>query len=293
MKYGIYYAYWEKQWGVDYLPYIGRAARLGFDILEISCASLAEISAARQKTLRAAADDAGITLTGGYGPRPIENIASADPAVVANCLDFWAKTFPALQTLGVTKVGGGLYSYWPVDYTKPVDKAAELERSVANMKRLAALAEEYSITLCMEVLNRHEGYLLNTAAEGLAYVEAVGEPNVKVMLDTYHMNFEEDSFEEAIRTAGASLGHVHVGECNRRLPRAEGRMPWASIGKTLRDIGYDGTIVMEPFVLTGGQVGRDIRVWRDLSDGADAEKLDEEARESLAFLKTMFEGGKK
>ena len=293
MRYGIYYAYWEKQWGVDYLPYIGRAARLGFDILEISCASLAEMPAARQKALKDAADDAGIALTGGYGPRAIENIASADPAIAANCFDFWAKTFPVLRTLGVAQVGGGLYSYWPVDYTKPVDKAADLERSAANMKRLAALAEDYGITLCMEVLNRHEGYLLNTAAEGLAYVEAVGEPNVKVMLDTYHMNFEEDSFEEAIRTAGARLGHVHVGECNRRLPRAEGRMPWASIGKTLRDIEYGGTVVMEPFVLTGGQVGRDIRVWRDLSGGADAEKLDEEARESLAFLKTMFEGGRK
>jgi D-psicose/D-tagatose/L-ribulose 3-epimerase len=149
MRYGIYYAYWEKQWGVDYLPYIGRAARLGFDILEISCASLAEMPAARQKALKDAADDAGIALTGGYGPRAIENIASADPAIAANCFDFWAKTFPVLRTLGVAQVGGGLYSYWPVDYTKPVDKAADLERSAANMRRLAALAEDYGITLCM------------------------------------------------------------------------------------------------------------------------------------------------
>ncbi len=70
-------------------------------------------------------------------------------------------------------------------------------------------------------------------------------------------------------------------------------MPWASMGKTLRDIRYDGTVVMEPFVLTGGQVGTDIRVWRDLSNGADAARLDEEARESLVFLKTMFEVGRK
>jgi D-psicose/D-tagatose/L-ribulose 3-epimerase len=234
-----------------------------------------------------------VTLTAGYGPKSTENIASEDPAVVQNCLDFWARTFPVLKTLGVGLVGGGLYSYWPVDYSRPIDKDADLARSVAGMKKLAAMAEDFGITLCMEVLNRHEGYLLNTAAEGLAYVKAVGEPNVKVMLDTYHMNFEEDSFEEAIRTAGAWLGHVHIGECNRRPPRASGRMPWAAIGSTLREIGYDGSVVMEPFVLKGGQVGKDIRVWRDLPEGSDEASLDEAARISCAFVRDTFEGEKR
>jgi D-psicose/D-tagatose/L-ribulose 3-epimerase len=36
MKHGIYYAYWEKQWQADYIPYIEKAAHLGFDILEIA-----------------------------------------------------------------------------------------------------------------------------------------------------------------------------------------------------------------------------------------------------------------
>ena len=37
MKYGIYYAYWEQEWQADYLPYIEKAAKLGFDCLEIAC----------------------------------------------------------------------------------------------------------------------------------------------------------------------------------------------------------------------------------------------------------------
>ena len=65
MKYGIYYAYWEQQWGGDYLKYIKKAGKLGFDILEISCAGLSEISDGSQKDLAKAAEDSGVELTGG------------------------------------------------------------------------------------------------------------------------------------------------------------------------------------------------------------------------------------
>ena len=37
MKYGIYYAYWESEWGGDFLPYIKKVKKLGFDILEVAC----------------------------------------------------------------------------------------------------------------------------------------------------------------------------------------------------------------------------------------------------------------
>ena len=68
------------------------------------------------------------------------------------------------------------------------------------------------------MLNRFENHVLNTAEEGVAFVREVGKPNVKVMLDTFHMNIEEDSFGKAIRTAGPLLGHFHTGENNRRVP---------------------------------------------------------------------------
>lgn len=290
MKYGIYYAYWEKQWGGEYLPYVEKASGLGFDILEISCASLPDMGDRQIDELRAAKEHCGITLTGGYGPRADENISSDDPAVVARGLDFWAKTFRVLERLGIGIVGGGLYSYWPVDYSKKVDKKADLARSVAGVKKMAAMAADCGVTLCMEVLNRFEGYLLNTAEEGVEFVKAVDCPNVRLMLDTFHMNIEEDSIGGAIRRAGKYLGHFHTGECNRRVP-GQGRVPWHEIGCALRDIGYDGAVVMEPFVLMGGQVGQDIKVWRDLSGGASAVKLDRDAMDALHFTKYVFERG--
>ena len=72
---------------------------------------------------------------------------------------------------------------------------------------IADFANDLGINLCIEVLNRFENHVLNTAAEGVAFVKDVGKSNVKVMLDTFHMNIEEDSFGDAIRTAGPLLGH--------------------------------------------------------------------------------------
>jgi len=298
MQYGIYFAYWEHEWKGNYLKYIKKAADLGFDILEISCAGLADLREKELNKLRRAAQEGGIRLTAGYGPRPEENLASPDRGVVEKGFEFWKKTLEALAALDITLLGGGLYSYWPVDFSQPINKKEDLKRSIAGMKKLGEMAGAFHITLGMEALNRFEGYLLNTAAEALAFVKAVGRDNVRVMLDTFHMNIEEDSIIGAIETAGPYLGHFHVGEANRRPPRAEGRMDWKGIVGALHRIGYEGTVVMEPFVLEGGQIGRDIKVWRDLSHKATVKDLDEEARRSVEFIRGVFEkksrsGGRK
>lgn len=59
-------------------------------------------------------------------------------------------------------------------------------------------------------------------------------------------------------------------------------MPWGEIRQALDDIQFDGALVMEPFVLAGGQVGRDIGVWRPIVENPD---LDLMARDALAFTR--------
>ena len=289
MKYGIYFAYWEKEWNADQKSYISRVKKLGFDVLEISCAMLKAISTQELMEMKKMAADAGITLTAGYGPGANENLASANEDVVKNAVAFYTDILKKLEILDIHTLGGGIYSYWPVDYTKPIDKAGDWERSVKNVRTVGKIAGECGVDYCLEVLNRFEGYLLNTCAECKAFVEQVDVPAVKIMLDTFHMNIEEDSMVEAILLAGDRLGHFHVGENNRRLP-GKGGMPWYEIGSALRAIGYDKNIVMEPFVRNGGGVGSDIKVWRDLSKGATDEMLDQDAAASVAFLKNVFSG---
>ncbi len=288
MLYGIYYAYWEQEWGGDFIPYVEKVKSLGFDILEVACQKLTEASDQYLLELREKAQEAGIILTGGYGPSRAYHIADSDPAVVKAAFAKYQGIFEKMKLAGIEKLGGGLYSYWPADYSVPPDKPGDLRRSVANTRALADMAADYGITLGMEVLNRFEGYLLNTCQEAVDFVVQVDRPNVTVMLDTFHMNIEEDSFGAAIRLAGPYLGHLHVGEANRRPPFPGGRIPWEEIGEALGDIGYTGTVVMEPFVRMGGTVGRDIRVWHDLSQGCPEEKLDQDAAAAVRYLRGLW-----
>ncbi len=234
------------------------------------------------------AKEEGVILTCGYGPNARENLGSADPDVVRNAVAMYTDLLEKMEIMDIHTFGGGVYSYWPVDYSRPVDKEGDWARSVENVTTVGKIAQDHGVAYCLEVLNRFEGYLINTCEECVRFVDEVGVDAVKVMLDTFHMNIEEDDMCEAIRLAGNRLGHFHVGENNRKVP-GKGKFPWKMIGEALREIGYNRTVVMEPFVLMGGEVGADIKVWRDISRGATVEQLDRDAEESVAFLRRAFE----
>lgn len=287
MKFGIYFAYWEKEWEADYAYYIRKVKQLGFDILEIGCAPLNFYSDKKIEQIRDTAIACDIRLTAGYGPASEHDLSSSDKATVENAKQFYRTLFPRLKRLGIDSIGGGLNSYWPVDYSKPINKQRDWENSVKNVREVAVMAQDYGIDFLIECLNRFEGYLTNTALEGVQFCQDVGEKNVKLLLDTFHMNIEEDSFCHAIVTAGSYLGRLHTGEANRKLP-GKGRIPWREIGSALKQIGYEGDVVMEPFVMSGGTVGKDIKVWRDLSEKADERILDLEAKKSLDFSRAIF-----
>ena len=288
MKYGIYYAYWEKEWAADYTQYLKKAEKLGFDILEIGASPLPDYSQEQIRLLRQCAKDSGVTLTAGYGPTFEHNMGSSDPAIREKASEWFKRLFEVMGQLEISKIGGALYSYWPVDFSKPVHKEDDWKYSVEGMKKLSELAKPYQITLNLEVLNRFENHILNTAEEGVQFVTEVDRDNVKVMLDTFHMNIEETSISAAIRTAGNLLGHFHTGECNRMVP-GQGRMPWREIAEALHEIQYDGSVVMEPFVRRGGQIEKDIHIWRNMKTDISEEILDRDARNALLFEKYLFE----
>lgn len=288
MKYGIYYAYWEKEWAADYTQYVKKAEKLGFDILEIGASPLPDYSQEQIRLLRQCAKDSGVTLTAGYGPTFEHNMGSSDPAIREKASEWFKRLFEVMGQLEISKIGGALYSYWPIDFSKPVHKEDDWKYSVEGMKKLSELAKPYQITLNLEVLNRFENHILNTAEEGVQFVTEVDRDNVKVMLDTFHMNIEETSISAAIRTAGNLLGHFHTGECNRMVP-GQGRMPWREIAEALHEIQYDGSVVMEPFVRRGGQIEKDIHIWRNMKTDISEEILDRDARNALLFEKYLFE----
>jgi len=287
MKFGTYFAYWEQNWDTDYMKYIKKVADLGFDILEVGAAGIVNMSDEALASLKAEAKKYNIILTAGIGLPQQYDVSSPDEVIRCNGIAFMKRILDALAKADIHRIGGTVYSYWPADYSKPIDKVTVRKQSIKSVRELADYAAKYDITLLIEVLNRFEQFLLNDAAEAVQYVKEVGKENVKILLDSFHMNIEEDNMGDAIRSTGDYLDHFHIGECNRKVP-GKGRMPWAELGQALHDINYDGYIVMEPFVRTGGIVGSDIKVWRDLSDNADEAKLDADIKEALQFVKKQF-----
>ena len=72
-----------------------------------------------------------------------------------------------------------------------------------------------NILIALEPVNRYETYLVNTCEQALYLRELIGRDNVKVHLDTYHMNIEEKDFYEATVRAGKHLIHYHLCENDR------------------------------------------------------------------------------
>ncbi|HEY5744184.1 MAG TPA: sugar phosphate isomerase/epimerase family protein [Terrimicrobiaceae bacterium] len=282
---GIHFGYWTQTWDVDPLPYVARASKLGFDILEVRAQLMPHLSKAELDTLKSAAADAGIGLTYSIGMTAEMDLVSEDASARKKGIASLKDVCRAMKYLGGTIMAGINYSSWPRKLLPGEDKNVLTDRAIEGVREAVKTAEDCGVLFCVEVVNRFEHFVMNTAAEGIAFAKRVDSPNCKILLDTFHMNIEEDSMREAILESKGWLGHFHLGETNRRPP-GFGRMPWPEIFGALREIDYQGAVVMEPFLVPGGEVGRDISVYRDLLENDD---LDDLAARSVKFVRSEQE----
>ena len=280
-KIGIYYAYWTHNWDMDFVSFVAKVKKLGFDILEVNSGTVTNMTNRERDRLKRAAEKTGIELTYCIGLPHQYDIASPAAAVRRRGITFLKQNAEMLQYMGNKQLGGIIYSSWPGKLPDGADKRAYVARSVKSMREVMKVVEDCDVYFNVEVVNRFEQFIMNTAAEGVAYVQRVGSPHCRVLLDSFHMNIEEDNIHDAIVATGKHLGHFHIGETNRRAP-GRGRMPWNEIFSALRKIKYAGAISMEPFLMPGGEVGRDISVHRDLRDGLN---LDAEAKRAAQFVR--------
>ena len=287
-KLGIFMNFWEKNWDADHAKYIDKAARIGFDILEFQAQPLLEMTDDHIRELRKRADAAGIRLTYSLGLDPRYDVSSLDESVRQGGVKYLQNIIRKMAVGGGDLLSGVSYAGWGTPEGVLDTMEPYLEQSVKSMKEIIRVAEDCGVTYCVEAVNRFETCIINTAAEALDYVARVDSPNIGVLLDTYHMNIEEKSFAEAIRLVGPDrLKSFHTGENNRTAP-GRGHLPWDEIFGTLAEIGYTGPIVSEPFVMQGGEVGRDIHVFRDLIPDVSEAAIDAEAAYLLHFEQDML-----
>lgn len=286
-KLGIFMNFWEKNWAADHKKYIKKASDIGFDVLEFQAQPLLEMSNDHMKDLAKYAEECGIELTYSLGLDRNYDVSSLDEKVRLGGVDYLQRIVERIGYMGGTLLSGVSYAGWGVPDNFLDDKRPYWEQSIKSMREIIKTAEDNGVTYCVEAVNRFETCLINTAAEALAYVAEIDSPNIGVLLDTYHMNIEENNIGDAIRLVGDKLTSFHTGENNRTAP-GRGHLDWDEIFGALADINYKNRIVSEPFIMQGGEVGRDIHVYRDLIDNPTEARIDEEAKYLLNFEKEML-----
>lgn len=284
-KLGAYFTYWADQYDADYDESIRRAAALGFDCVGVRGTGIAKFSREKREATRKLAEDLGVKLTF-VAALAGADISSDDPEARKTAATTIRAIVEAVADMRGDILAGSFYSGWhgvlPLGVT---DKRPWLDRSATIMRELCRIAGDSGIVLCLEILNRYESFLLNTAAEGMDYIERVGSANLGLLLDTFHMNIEEKSLPAAIALAGERLKHFHIGESDRDVPGPDGHIDWDGVFSALAGIGYDGVIEFEPFVSMGTEISKNICLWRDLTGGRD---IDEKLGESLAFVRARL-----
>lgn len=135
------------------------------------------------------------------------------------------------------------------------------------MRVIQGLAEQAAasgITPGLEVVNRYESNLINTAKQALAFIVDVGADNLKVHLDTYHMNIEEADFTTPVLASGDRLGYVHVGESHRGY-LGTGTVDFPAFFGALAAINYQGPVTFESFssAVTTPGLSSTLAIWRN------------------------------
>jgi D-psicose/D-tagatose/L-ribulose 3-epimerase len=147
------------------------------------------------------------------------------------------------------------------DAVPPDEYKQQWATVVKNLKKLCQHAEKQGRQVCLEPLNRFETDFINTCDQALKMIKAVGSPALNLLLDTFHMNIEEKHQAAAIRRAGKLLAHFHACGSDRGTPGND-HIDWKSIAKALKDIRYQGNVVIESFTTDVKVIARAAAIWR-------------------------------
>lgn len=218
-----------------------KAAQLGFDAIEIFVPSVDEVDAPLlrrlldQHQLRVAAVGTGA----GWVKHQLR-LTDPDPdqreraeGFIAAVIDF-AASFEAPAIIGSMQ--------GRCDPGIPREQAMGWLSDALEV--LSERAEGEGQPLLYEPLNRYETNLFNTLSLTSAFVRGLKTRNVRILADLFHMNIEEPSLPDAIRTTGSLIGHVHFADSNRRAI-GFGHTDTGPIATALREIQYDGYVSAE------------------------------------------------
>ncbi|MGZ9163610.1 MAG: sugar phosphate isomerase/epimerase family protein [Anaerolineales bacterium] len=257
-----------------------RVKSMGFDILEISIENpdLIDINVVREILKENQLE--GI-VCGAFGPN--RNICSSDPEIRENAQKYVLWLIDAAAQLASETVCGPMYSsVGKAHIEDPIERQKEWQRAVSGIKEMAEAAQKKGVKLALEPLNRFETDMINVVSQGLRFIDETGMENVGLHLDAFHMHLEEKDSADAIRKAGKKIFHFHACENDRGIP-GTGQVRWNEIAKALKDINYQGPVVIESFTNQVKEIARAVCIWREIAPSQDAIAV-----QGLKFLKSIL-----
>jgi D-psicose/D-tagatose/L-ribulose 3-epimerase len=271
---------WTSPFTDESLGLLAKIKALGFDTVELPLEEPGHLTA---KKVREALRATGLhpIVCGAFGPG--RDLTSDDPARRRECLAYLRAALRLCEGIGAKVLPGPMYAATGKRrQVPPAQKKIEWERAVAGLRKAGAMAADHGVTLAIEPLNRFETDLVNTSAQALRLVNDVGHQAVGIHLDTFHMNIEEKSIYEAVKTAGRRLAHIHACENDRGTP-GSGQVDWKGLARGLKATGYKGDVVIESFTPECKAIAAATCIWRPL-----APSQDDLARGGVAFLRKLL-----
>jgi len=257
----------------------------GFDFVELLVPEPGELNLA---ATRKALDGQGLGVVLAARVNLDRNLCSGDAGKRQAGRDYLRTCVDVAHALGARTVGGPLYGN-PLVFAgrapHPVDESLRQRRvdwCVEGLREAAPHAAAAGVVLGVEPLNRFETDTLNTTRQGVALMRLVGHTSIGLVLDTFHMNMEDDDIADAIRTAAGHIAHFQANE-NHRGYLGTGHVDWTAAVRALADVGYQGTISLEPFRRNDERIGIPFAQWK-------APTRDEQAElaASCAFIKNLL-----
>ena len=297
MNVGIHFGVWGDTYTESsIIDHVLRAKSIGASVFEIGIPSFVFNKNEPQiNELTDAVKDIGIKILFTTLYPENADMCSEEPASRQRAVSFMRDAIIGARKCNVDTISCIAYGLWPQRYDSdmitPEIKRTRTLRSAETMREIMKYAEDNGVNINCEIVNRFEGFIMNTVDEGLQYCDMVESKNCKLLLDTFHMNIEEDDICDAIRKAGSKnkIGHFHVSEPTRKIPYHSSRISWREIGQALKDVKYNKSIVLEPFLLFEGGSTYLTRLWRDLIPDKSQETRNRMLGEGICFINKEFE----
>jgi D-psicose/D-tagatose/L-ribulose 3-epimerase len=273
---GVHALVWVGGWSKDQCrEAIKNTAEAGYGLIEIPALDPKSIDVEHTK---ATLKEFGLKGACSLGLSFDADINNEDSQIVQRGEARLMDALNVVENLGGDYLGGVIFSALGKYKLPPTKKSRD--NAVAALKRLAIAAQAKGITLGLEPVNRYESNLLNTGSQALEMIKDIGEPNVVVHLDIYHMNIEEQDLVSPVLQAGSKLGYVHIG-ASHRGPLGTGNIDFDSFFGALAKIGYKGTITFESFSSTvvAPDLSSTLGIWRNL--WTDNKSMAKSAREYI------------